>query len=260
MRMIGLFTRVARAFRHLPRPGVSKNTSRFDKKRLAEPGLASRARLSINDMGMNMNRDRIEATGSDSTAMPTNKRTSGASTSSTSSLSCRSPHHRKGMSMNKSSYKPSNETRHAVSIAKAEADYSVAKEKCDDKAGNAKEVCIKEAKAAEARAKADAKAKAQMQTSNANKPAKEKSTASTSKKESPGAYVDGAVITTKVKAAVLEEPSLKSAEINVNTYKGEVQLHGFVSSRASIDKAVEIARSVKGVRSVKNDMIVKGQQ
>ena len=84
--------------------------------------------------------------------------------------------------------------------------------------------------------------------------------ASTSKSEGTGEYVDDSVITTKVKAAVLQESSLKSAEINVETYKGVVQLTGFVSSRTSIDKAVEVARSVKGVTSVKNDMIVKGQQ
>ena len=84
--------------------------------------------------------------------------------------------------------------------------------------------------------------------------------AAASKKESAGEYVDDAVITTKVKAAVLEESSLKSAEINVETYKGIVQLSGFVRSRADINKAVEVARKVKGVKSVKNDMIVKGQQ
>jgi len=156
------------------------------------------------------------------------------------------------------SNKPSDKTRYAVSIAKAEADYSVAKEKCDDKAGNDKTACVKDAKAAEARAKADAKA--QMKTADAGKPAKEMSSASTSKKQSPGEYVDDAVITTKVKAAVLEEPSLKSAEINVETSKGRVQLSGFVRSRADINKAVEVARGVKGVKSVKNDMIVKGQQ
>ena len=154
--------------------------------------------------------------------------------------------------------KPSDKARYAVSIAKAEADYAVAKEKCDDKAGNDKTVCVKEAKAAETRAKADAKA--QMKTSDASKPAKEKSTASASKKESPGEYVDDAVITTKVKAAVLEEPSLKSAEINVETSKGMVQLSGFVRSRADINKAVEVAKGVKGVKSVKNDMILKGTQ
>jgi len=156
------------------------------------------------------------------------------------------------------SNKPSDKTRSAVSIAKAEADYAVAKEKCDDKAGNDKKVCLKEAKAAETRAKADAKA--QMKTSDASKPAKEKSTASAAKKEAPGEYVDDAVITAKVKAAVLEEPSLKSAEINVETSKGRVQLSGFVRSRADINKAVEVAKGVKGVKSVKNDMILKGTQ
>jgi c(7)-type cytochrome triheme protein len=80
------------------------------------------------------------------------------------------------------------------------------------------------------------------------------------KQESPGEYVDDAVITTKVKAAVFEEPSLKSAEINVETLKGTVQLSGFVVSRAAIDKAVEVAKGVKGVKSVKNDMILKGTQ
>jgi c(7)-type cytochrome triheme protein len=94
----------------------------------------------------------------------------------------------------------------------------------------------------------------------ADKPAQEKATASTSKKEAAEAYVDDAVITTKVKAAVLEEPSLKSAEINVETSKGRVQLTGFVRSRADINKAVEVAKGVKGVKSVKNDMILKGTQ
>lgn len=81
--------------------------------------------------------------------------------------------------------------------------------------------------------------------------------ASTSQKEGTGEYVDDAVITTKVKAAILDEPGLKSAEINVETYKGTVQLSGFVSSQASINKAVEVARGVRGVKSVENDMRVK---
>jgi hyperosmotically inducible protein len=78
--------------------------------------------------------------------------------------------------------------------------------------------------------------------------------ASTPKQEGTGEYVDDTVITTKVKAAILNEPTLKSAEINVETFKGSVQLSGFVSSHADINKAVEVARSVKGVQSVKNDM------
>lgn len=81
--------------------------------------------------------------------------------------------------------------------------------------------------------------------------------AATSTSEGTGGYVDDSVITTKVKAAIFEEPSLKSAEINVETFKGTVQLSGFVSSRADINKAVEVARGVKGVTSVKNDMRVK---
>jgi osmotically-inducible protein OsmY len=81
--------------------------------------------------------------------------------------------------------------------------------------------------------------------------------ASTPKQEGTGEYVDDTVITTKVKAAVLDEPSLKSAEINVETFKGVVQLSGFVSSQANINRAVEVARSVPGVKSVKNDMRLK---
>lgn len=93
-----------------------------------------------------------------------------------------------------------------------------------------------------------------------SKPDGEKSTATTSKESSPGAYVDDTVITTKVKAAILAESTLKSAEINVETHKGIVQMSGFVNSRADINKAVAVARNVNGVTSVKNDMVVKGKQ
>jgi len=81
--------------------------------------------------------------------------------------------------------------------------------------------------------------------------------ASTPTKEGTGEYVDDTVITTKVKSAIFNEPTLKSAEINVETFKGAVQLSGFVSSQANIDKAVVVARSVGGVTSVKNDMRIK---
>lgn len=81
--------------------------------------------------------------------------------------------------------------------------------------------------------------------------------ASTSRQEGTGEYVDDSVITTKVKAAILNEPTLKVTEINVETFKGTVQLSGFVSSQADINKAVELARHVSGVKSVKNDMRVK---
>jgi hyperosmotically inducible protein len=81
--------------------------------------------------------------------------------------------------------------------------------------------------------------------------------ASTSKHEGTGAYIDDSVITTKTKTAIFNEPSLKSAEINVETFKGTVQLSGFVSSQANINTAIEVARGVSGVTSVKNDMRLK---
>jgi len=81
--------------------------------------------------------------------------------------------------------------------------------------------------------------------------------ASTSRQEGAGEYVDDAVITTKVKAAIFNEPTLKSAEINVETFKGVVQLSGFVNSQTDISKAVSLARSVNGVTAVKNDMRLK---
>jgi osmotically-inducible protein OsmY len=81
--------------------------------------------------------------------------------------------------------------------------------------------------------------------------------ASTATHESPGQYVDDTAITGKVKAAILKEDTLKSAEINVETYKGRVQLSGFVSSQANIDRAVAVANTVGGVTTVKNDMRLK---
>ncbi len=81
--------------------------------------------------------------------------------------------------------------------------------------------------------------------------------AGTAKQEGTGEYVDDTIITTKVKAAILDEPSLKVAEINVETFKGVVQLSGFVSSQANMIKAVEVTRGVKGVKSVKDDMRLK---
>ena len=81
--------------------------------------------------------------------------------------------------------------------------------------------------------------------------------ASTSKQEGAGEYVDDSVITTKVKSLLGADDFLKSFEISVETYKGIVQLSGFVDSQKAIDKAGEIARSVKGVKSVKNNLNVK---
>ena len=81
--------------------------------------------------------------------------------------------------------------------------------------------------------------------------------ASTQRHESTGQYIDDAAITTSVKAAIFNEPTLKSAEINVETFKGRVQLSGFVSNAASVNRAVQVAQGIKGVTSVANDMRVK---
>lgn len=81
--------------------------------------------------------------------------------------------------------------------------------------------------------------------------------ASTSTQESTGQYLDDSAITTKVKAAIFKTPGLKSSEINVETFKGRVQLSGFVTSRAQIDEAVAVTQGVGGVTSVKNDMRIK---
>jgi osmotically-inducible protein OsmY len=83
------------------------------------------------------------------------------------------------------------------------------------------------------------------------------SCASTPKQESTGEYVDDSVITTKVKSLLAADDFLKSFQIGVETYKGVVQLSGFVNSQAAVDKAVQITRGVGGVKSVKNSLVVK---
>jgi osmotically-inducible protein OsmY len=81
--------------------------------------------------------------------------------------------------------------------------------------------------------------------------------AASEKKETAGQYVDDSVITTKVKAAIFKEEALKTLQINVKTYKGVVQLSGFVDSAESVSKAGEVARRIENVVSVENDLIVK---
>jgi osmotically-inducible protein OsmY len=81
--------------------------------------------------------------------------------------------------------------------------------------------------------------------------------AATPQKASTGQIIDDTVITTKVKAAIFEEPSLKSLQISVETYKGIVQLSGFVNASAVSLKAAEVARKVEGVQGVRNSLVVK---
>lgn len=80
---------------------------------------------------------------------------------------------------------------------------------------------------------------------------------STSNLKETGEYLDDVVITTKVKASILNEPSLKSSEINVGTFNGTVQLSGIASSQSALDFAVAIARGVPGVKAVKNHLKIK---
>jgi osmotically-inducible protein OsmY len=81
--------------------------------------------------------------------------------------------------------------------------------------------------------------------------------ASTPTSTGTGEYIDDTVITAKVKASIFNEPTLKASEINVETFKGDVQLSGFVANPNDATRAVAIARGVKGVISVKNDVRVK---
>ena len=81
--------------------------------------------------------------------------------------------------------------------------------------------------------------------------------APTATREGTGEYFDDSLITGKVKAALVADPDLKATEINVETFRGTVQLSGFVAAPEHIPKAVTLARNIKGVRSVKNDMEVK---
>jgi osmotically-inducible protein OsmY len=83
------------------------------------------------------------------------------------------------------------------------------------------------------------------------------SCAGTRKQESTGEYIDDSVITTKVRSALVADPVTKARQINVDTFKGTVQLSGFVSTQQEKDKAEEIARNTKGVMGVRNNIIVK---
>lgn len=81
--------------------------------------------------------------------------------------------------------------------------------------------------------------------------------AATSGRETPGSYLDDTAITTKVKAAIFNDPDLKVMQIGVETMQGTVQLSGFVDTEQTKIRAGEVARSVNGVRSVRNDLVVR---
>ncbi len=81
--------------------------------------------------------------------------------------------------------------------------------------------------------------------------------APTEKRASAGEFIDDTLITSKVKAALMADPDLKATEINVDTFKGTVQLSGFVAQPDHIPRAVDMVRRINGVKSVKNDMAIK---
>lgn len=81
--------------------------------------------------------------------------------------------------------------------------------------------------------------------------------ASQQKKETAGQYLDDSIITTKVKSAILGNPTLKVLQIGIETYQGKVQLSGFVDSPQSVSRAGEVAKNIEGVREVQNNLVVK---
>lgn len=81
--------------------------------------------------------------------------------------------------------------------------------------------------------------------------------ASTATQSSIGETIDDSVITTKVKAAFVEDKSVDALNIAVETFKGTVQLSGFANSTTEVARAMELTRAVKGVKSIKNDIRLK---
>lgn len=75
--------------------------------------------------------------------------------------------------------------------------------------------------------------------------------------ESTGEYFDDSIVTSKVKAAFWGDSKLRSADITITTFKAVVQLSGFVNSKAVVDQAVQVVRTIKGVRVVNNSLVVK---
>jgi len=76
-------------------------------------------------------------------------------------------------------------------------------------------------------------------------------------RRSTGEYVDDKVVSAKVKAALIDDPTTKAYQIDVSTYEGVVQLSGFVDDSKSISVAEQVAESVDGVKDVRNDLRVK---
>lgn len=149
-------------------------------------------------------------------------------------------------------------------IAVADADYDVAKAKCADMSGDSKGNCLREAKVTHTAAVNDAKAEQRAATTaQANADCDRLSGSDKAacmargKSASAGEAVADTVITTKVKADLIKEPDLKAMDVHVETVNGVVKLSGFVPSQTEADKAVQLARGVKGVTEVQNGLQIK---
>lgn len=83
--------------------------------------------------------------------------------------------------------------------------------------------------------------------------------AATATRQSTGELVDDATITTKVKAEFVRDDTVKAHDVSVTTFKGIVQLSGFVDNAVQKSRAEQIAASVAGVKSVQNNISIKAQ-
>ena len=158
-------------------------------------------------------------------------------------------------------YKDTKKATEKSQVAVADADYGVAKAKCADMSGSAKDSCMTDAKAA--RNAATTQAKSDYRTAEANTDcstlagSEKASCMSRTKSAAAGEVVADSVITTKVKADLVKEPNLKSLDVHVDTVNGVVTLSGFVPNQTEADRAAQVARGVKGVSDVQNTLKVK---
>jgi len=139
-------------------------------------------------------------------------------------------------------YKNDPKSLEKARVAVADADYDVAKAKCSPLTSNDKDSCMSTAKSTHTSAIADARSAAGSEGTMTGKASE---------------AVADSVITTKVKAELIREPDLKSLDVHVETSNGTVMLSGFVPSQAEADKAVQVARNVKGVTKVENGLQIQ---
>lgn len=158
-------------------------------------------------------------------------------------------------------YKDDSRSLEKARVALAEAEYDVAKEKCDDAASAEKSNCVRDARASHTTALGEARSSSAMaqrgEDCNAMSGADQTACVNRHQSSTAGNMVADSVITTKVKADLIKEPDLKSMDVHVDTVKGVVMLSGFVPSQAEADKAVQLARSVEGVKEVQSSLKVK---